>query len=138
MEKFKASVTMKTKKAHIKKFIRETFIKKQTNGLAGPPVQGGGDLTTIAYAAEVMKYFKPKITVLNLGNVDGCHGNFSGYLRALHRADHGLGWLWNYIQTEIPEMAGKTIMLATPECGRNLNPNPIQDENDWYGYDHSG
>lgn len=125
-------------KANIKKFIRETFIKKQTNSLVGPPVQGGGDLTTIAYAAEVMKYFKPKITVLNLTNVDGCHGNFSGYLRSLHRADHGVGWLWNYIQTEIPEMAGKTIMLATPECGRNLNPNPIQDENDWYGYDHSG
>ncbi|MFT5725250.1 MAG: hypothetical protein ACI9JN_002374 [Bacteroidia bacterium] len=125
-------------KANIKKFIRETFTKKQSGGLAGPPTGGGGDLNTLAYAAEVMKYFKPKITVVNLANVDGCHGNFSGYLRALHKADHGVGWLWNYIQNEIPEMAGKTIMLASPECGRNLNPNPIQDENDWFGYDHSG
>jgi len=125
-------------KENIKKFVREMFTKKQTGGLARPPAGSSGDLNTLAYAAEVMKYFKPKITVVNLTNVDGCHGNFSGYLRSLHRADHGVGWLWDYIQKEIPEMAGKTIMLATPECGRNLNPNPIQDENDWYGYDHSG
>jgi hypothetical protein len=85
-----------------------------------------------------MKYFKPKLMVLNLGAVDVCHSNFSSYLRALHRADHGVAWLWNYIQNEIPEMAGKTIMMATPECGRNLNPNPILDENDWVAFDHSG
>jgi hypothetical protein len=34
-------------------------------------------------------------------------------------------------------MAGKTIMLIAPECGRNLEPNPILDENDWYAFDHS-
>ena len=47
-----------------------------------------------------------------------------------------MGFLWNYIQTQIPEMSGKTIMTFVPECGRNLQHNPIQDENDWYGYDH--
>ena len=125
-------------KENIKKFIREIFAKQSSGGIASPPVSGGGDLRTLGYAAEVMKYFKPKLTVVNLTNVDGCHSNFSGYLRALHRADHGVGWLWKYIQEEIPEMAGKTIMMSTPECGRNLNPNPIQDENDWYAFDHSG
>jgi hypothetical protein len=72
-----------------------------------------------------------------MSGVDGCHSNFTGYLRSLHRADHSVGWLWSYIQNNIPEMAGKTIILVAPECGRNLKPNPILDENDWYAYDHS-
>ena len=125
-------------KAHIKKFIREIFQKKASGGLARAPISDSGDLQSVSYAAEVMKYFKPRLTVVNLANVDGCHGNFTGYLRSLHRADHAVGWLWDFIQNQIPEMSGKTILLTTPECGRNLNPNPIQDENDWYSYDHSG
>jgi len=122
-------------KINIKEFVRDIFNR---GSVPGPPVSDNGDLRNIRYAAQVMKWFKPKITVVNLSNVDGCHSNFSGYLRSLHRADHGMAWLWNYIQTQIPEMAGKTIMIATPECGRNERPNPIQDENDWYAYDHSG
>ena len=27
--------------------------------------------------------------------------------------------------------------MVAPECGRNLNPNPILDQNDWYAFDHS-
>lgn len=125
-------------KARIKTFIKEIFEKKQSGGLARPPILDNGDLLTVSYAAEVLKYFKPKFLVLNLTAVDGCHSNFSGYLRSLHRADHAVGWLWDYIQNQIPEMAGKTILLTTPECGRNEKPNPIQDENDWYAFDHSG
>ena len=34
-------------------------------------------------------------------------------------------------------MSGNTIIIVAPECGRNLNPNPILDENDWYAFDHS-
>ncbi len=124
-------------KIQIKNFIKETFNRRATGSIQSP-VGGTGDANTIAYAAEVMKYFKPKLMVLNLTAVDVCHSNFSSYLRALHRADHGVAWLWNYIQNQIPEMAGKTIMMATPECGRNLNPNPILDENDWVAFDHSG
>jgi hypothetical protein len=45
--------------------------------------------------------------------------------------------LWNYIQNEIPEMADNTIILTTPECGRNLEPNGILDINDWRSFDHS-
>ena len=69
--------------------------------------------------------------------VDGCHANFTGYLRSLHRADHGTAHLWNFIQTQVPEMAGNTIMVVLPECGRNLAHNPIIDENDFYAFDHS-
>jgi hypothetical protein len=71
-----------------------------------------------------------------MSNVDGCHSDFTGYLKNLHRADHGLGHIWDCIQS-IPEMAGNTIMIAMPECGRNLVPNSIKDANQWYAYDHS-
>ena len=125
-------------KNNIKEFVRYIFDKQNSGGIARPPVMDNGDLQNVAYAAEVMKWFKPKLSVVNMSNVDGCHSDFTGYLRSLHRADHAVGFLWNYIQTQIPEMAGKTIMIVTPECGRNLKPNPIQDENDWYAFDHSG
>lgn len=122
-------------KTMIKQFIKDTFEKKAAGQIAFPPVSGG-DGATIGYAIEVLKTFKPKLLVLNLSDVDTGHGNFTGSLQALHRADHAVGYLWNYIQTQIPAMSGKTIMMAIPECGRNLKPNPIKDENDWLGYDH--
>jgi hypothetical protein len=122
-------------KTRIKTFIEETFNRQSAGLLPMPPVSGG-DGSTIGYAAEVLRVFKPKLLVVNMSNIDGCHSNFTGYLQAMHKADHALGFLWNYIQTQIPEMSGKTIMTFVPECGRNLNHNPILDENDWYGYDH--
>ncbi len=124
-------------KNRIKDFVKNTFAKQAAGQIQLPPVADNGDLFTLGYAAEVMKEFKPKVLVVNMTAVDVCHGSFSAYLRALHRADHGVGWLWNYIQTQIPEMAGKTTILISPECGRNMNPNPILDENDWFSYDHS-
>ncbi len=123
-------------KQDIKKFIEATFEKTANNIQIRPPVSGGGDLETIGYACEVLEWFKPTFLTVNLNNVDGCHSNFTGYLRALHRADHGVGFLWDFIQKD-PVLKDNTIMIVMPECGRNLNPNPILDHNDWYGYDHS-
>lgn len=124
-------------KLNIKEFIREMFRKKDAGTLATPPVSDNGDMSTVGYACEVMKWFKPKLTVVNMSAVDGCHANFTGYLRSLHRADHAVGHIWNYIQSQIPEMSGNTIILAMPEHGRNLDPNSILDENDWKAFDHS-
>ncbi|MFN3528790.1 MAG: hypothetical protein ACK417_02580 [Bacteroidia bacterium] len=124
-------------KQQIREFIRQMYIKQQAGQVVMPPVADNGDLRNVGYACEVMQRFKPTLTVINMDAVDGCHSNFTGYLRSLHRADHAVGFLWNYIQNNIPEMANNTIILASPEHGRNLNPNPIQDENDWYAYDHS-
>ncbi|MGB1317596.1 MAG: hypothetical protein ACPG5W_05295 [Flavobacteriales bacterium] len=121
-------------KQNIKLFMREMY--NLGGNIARPPVSDNGDLNTVAYAVEVMKWFKPTLTVLNLGNVDACHSNYTDYLRALHRADHAVGHLWNQINS-IPEMANNTVMMITPECGRNLNSNPIKDENDWRAFDHS-
>jgi hypothetical protein len=122
-------------KTQIKEFIRNTF-QKQTGGqIAFPPVSGG-DASTIGYAIEVLKAFKPKLLVVNLTDVDSAHSNFTSSIQSLHKADHAVGYLWNYIQNQIPGMSNNTIMMAIPECGRNLKPNPIRDENDWFGYDH--
>lgn len=124
-------------KQDIKAFMKEMFIKTQNGTIAHPPVTDNGDLRAVGYACEVMKWFKPTLTVINLGAVDGCHSNFTGYLGALHRADHAVGHIWNFIQSQVPEMSGNTAMIITPECGRNLTSNPILDENDWYAFDHS-
>jgi hypothetical protein len=124
-------------KQQIKSFMELMYEKTQNNTIAMPPVADSGDLGTMGYACEVLKYFKPACLFVNLTGVDSCHSSFTSYLAALHRADHGVGHLWNYIQNEIPEMAGNTMIIATPECGRNDNPNNIIDDNNWRAYDHS-
>lgn len=124
-------------KQDIREFIRQMYVKQSAGQVIMPPIADNGDLRNVGYACEVMQRFKPALTVINMDSVDGCHSNFTGYLRSLHRADHAVGFLWNYIHTQIPEMANNTIILVSPEHGRNLNPNPIQDENDWFAYDHS-
>lgn len=124
-------------KYDIHNFMKQMFTKTNNNSVAKPPGGSNGDSRTIGYTAELLKYFKPTLTVVNIGAVDACHQNYTSYLKALHEADHAVGFLWNYIQTQIPEMANNTIMMLTPECGRDLNPNPIRDQNNLYAYDHS-
>ena len=124
-------------KADIKAFMAEMFQRTQNGAIAHPPVHDNGDLTTVGYACEVIRWFKPTLTVVNLSGVDGCHSNFTGYLASLHRADHAVGHLWDFIQTQVPGMAGNTSLIAVPECGRNDDPNAIKDQNDWFSYDHS-
>ena len=112
------------------------FEKTEQGVIAHPPVSGG-ELDSIGYACEVMKRFKPKLSVVYLSSVDTCHSNFTAYLQNLHRADHGVGHLWNYIQNQVPEMSGNTAIILAPEQGRNLEPNNIVDANGFYSYDHS-
>lgn len=124
-------------KTQIKDFIKSVFAKQQAGQLPMPPVTDNGDAINVMYAAEVLREFKPKMLAVNISGVDSCHSNFTGYLQSLHRADHITGWLWQYIQNNIPAMSGNTIFIVAPECGRNLTPNPILDQNDWVAYDHS-
>jgi hypothetical protein len=121
----------------IKEFVKNTFTKVNSGSLALPPVNDNSDLKTIGYAVEVLNWFKPKLMVVDMANIDVCHGDYTAYLKNLHRADHGVGFLWREIQ-RIPEMAGKTTLIVMPEHGRDLVHNPIKDDNDWYAYDHSG
>jgi len=122
-------------RTQIKEFIASTF-QRQANGQIPMPPVGGGDSSTMGYAAEVLRVFKPKLLVVNMSSIDGCHSNFTGYLQSMHRADHAMAFLWDYIQNQIPGMSGKTIMCFVPECGRNEKANPIIDPNGWYGFDH--
>jgi len=124
-------------KQSIKEFMEHMYEKTNNGTIAHPPVTDNGDLSTVGYTCEVLKWFKPAFTTVNLGAVDACHSSFTDYVASLHRADHAVGHLWNYIQNEIPEMADNTVILCTPECGRNLQPNSILDINDWRAFDHS-
>ncbi len=121
----------------IKTFVSQTFDKVQNGSVFLPPVNDNNDLKTIGFTLEVLNYFKPKLTVVDMTNIDVCHGNYTAYLKNMHRADHGVGFLWREIQ-RIPEMAGNTIMIVMPEHGRDYDPNPIMDDNLWYSFDHSG
>lgn len=134
-------------KQQIKQFMRNIFARQ--DGSIGPPLayppnlspgDRNGDINTISYACEVLKEFKPKLLVVNLSGVDTAHGNFTAYLRSLHRADYAVGHLWNFIQNDPSlsgTMANNTIMIAAPECGRNAAPNAIKDPSKLLGYDHS-
>ena len=124
-------------KAEIKQFINDMFIKKDNGTIAFPPYLRGSDGEAIGYTCEVLNRFKPTLTVVYLSNVDGCHDNFTNYLKSLHSADHAVGHLWNYIQNNIPQMSGNTSIIISPEHGRNLDPNNIGDANGFFGYDHS-
>ncbi len=121
---------------NIKQFIENTFEQLDNNQIAFPPVVDNGDLSTIGYATEVLKWFKPKMMVINMFAVDSCHSNYTGYLKSLHRADHAVGHLWKFIQEEVPEMANDTVMIVMPEHGRNYESNAITDVNDWFAFDH--
>nr|MBS0037347.1 hypothetical protein [Saprospiraceae bacterium] len=120
----------------IREFVRIMFEKKKQNNVILPPVNDNRDLKTLGYAVEVLRYFKPKMLVVDLSDIDVCHGDFTAYLKNLHRADHGVGFLWREIQ-RITGMQDNTTMIVMPEHGRDMDPNPIQDLNDWYAYDHS-
>ena len=124
-------------KIEIKKFIDATFAKKAAGQVAFPPVNDTAELTQTGYACEVMQWFKPTLTVVNYNSIDSCHNSFTSYLRAMHRCDHAVGHIWNYIQTQIPEMAGNTALVVVPEHGRSYEANPILDENDWRAFDHN-
>ena len=110
-------------KKHIKEFMKSLYLDRK-----------GKDV--IECAKLVMTEFQPTLLAFSLFGVDVAHGNFTSYLQAMHFADNKIAQIWNHIQST-PGMADNTIMIVCPEHGRNLDPNPIRDQNDWFGYDHS-
>ena len=98
--------------------------------------QLSSDLLNIASSWKVLETFKPELTVINTFNLDVCHSNFSGYIQNLHKADYGVGWLWDKIQSD-PVLANDTIMICMPEHGRNSTPNSLVDANGLNAYDHT-
>ncbi|HRG27698.1 MAG TPA: hypothetical protein PLJ00_07395 [Chitinophagales bacterium] len=99
--------------------------------------QLSGDLSNVAISWKVLQQFHPELMVINTTNLDICHTNFSEYISYLHRADYGVGWLWQKIQSD-PVLANDTIMICVPEHGRNQVANAIPDANGLFAYDHTG
>jgi len=126
----------------IKNFITNS-IQEAENGTLDLPLPPGtlsneltGDLINIAAGWQVIKNFKPEITVINTFNLDNCHSNFSNYINFMHKADYGVGWLWNKIQSD-PVMSNDTILICMPEHGRDESPNSLVDSNGLSAYDHT-
>jgi len=134
-------INTRSDREEIKEFI--TSIANGSNPVEFPLPDGigtnqlTGDLVNIAAAWKVIDAFKPELTVVNTFNSDICHTDFTSYIQTLHKADYGVGWLWDKIQSD-PVMSGNTIMICMPEHGRNLNGNGLYDANGLQALDHTG
>lgn len=82
-------------------------------------IDGTADAQTIYHAERVLEKFKPSVMAITLLDVDVCHADFNGYLRAQQLADALVNHLWNHIQS-IPELRDSTTMIVMPEHGRHL------------------
>lgn len=103
---------------------------------AAPTTELTGDLINIAASWKILDKFAPELTVINMFNLDICHSDFTGYIQNTHKADYGVGWLWDKIQNH-PTLGGNTIMICMPEHGRNMQPNNLYDTNGLRAYDHT-
>ncbi|MGI8742507.1 MAG: alkaline phosphatase family protein [Bryobacteraceae bacterium] len=74
-------------------------------------------------ALEYLKFRKPKVLYLSLGETDDWahQGNYAEYLTAAHRVDDFLRALWESIQS-MPEYRGKTTLIFSPDHGRGEAP----------------
>jgi hypothetical protein len=126
----------------LKSFIYDT-INKTSNAQIEWPLPNGistaaltNDLINIAFSWQVLKTFHPEIMVVNSFDLDACHFDFTGYIQNMHKADYGVGWLWNKIQSD-PVLANDTIMICMPDHGRNETPNSVYDANGLKAFDHT-
>jgi len=125
-------------KDQIQRFMKRMFEESAAGLLSPLGCAGSNDTQNLLYASEIFKEFKPNVMAVNMGDVDGCHSSFTGYVQALHRADFGIGYLWSQVMNlyNAGEI-GETAIIIAPEHGRDTNPNIIVDENNFYAYDHS-
>jgi hypothetical protein len=82
-------------------------------------IDSTSDLRTIYHAERVLTKFRPSVMAITLLDVDICHADFNGYLRAQQLADAGVAHLWDTIQAD-PELRDNTTMIVLPEHGRHL------------------
>ncbi len=82
-------------------------------------VDGNGDVLTVYHTERVLEKFRPAITVVSLLDVDVCHGDYNGYLRAQLIADAAVRHLWEFIQST-DGLRNETTLIVVPEHGRHL------------------
>jgi hypothetical protein len=82
-------------------------------------IDATNDGRTIYHAERVLTRFRPSVMAITLLDVDTCHADFNGYLRAQQLADAAVCHLWDTIQAD-PELRDTTTMIVLPEHGRHL------------------
>ena len=133
---------LRDEQLHIEQFIKTTINKLGAGQIDFALPTGAstsdltGDLVNISYGWQVLNEFAPELMVINTTNSDVCHSNFTGYIQNMHKADFGVGWLWDKIQSH-PKLKDDTIMICMPEHGRNLTTNTLVDTNGFKAYDHT-
>jgi hypothetical protein len=106
-----------------------------TRGLDGS-IDATADARTIYHAERVLARFRPSVMAITLLDVDTCHADFNGYLRAQQIADAAVAHLWDFIQADA-ELRDTTTMIVLPEHGRHsfMNGNG-EDSRGRSGIDH--
>jgi hypothetical protein len=82
-------------------------------------IDATSDARTIYHAEQVLTRFRPSVMAITLLDVDTCHADFNGYLRAQQLADAAVCHLWDTIQAD-PQLRDTTTMFVLPEHGRHL------------------
>lgn len=125
--------------ALIENYINNEFtaaVAGQYNDPWGVGSSMNGDMRNMFFAEQIIKEFKPELTVVNMQDIDVCHANFTEYCNNIRKADYALAHLWQTIQST-PGMQNDTILIAVPEHGRNELPNTIVDAYGKYAIDHT-
>ncbi len=82
-------------------------------------LQATNDVLTMYHAERVLQQFQPSVMGITLLDIDTCHTDFNGYLRAQQIADALVSHLWDFIQAS-PDLKDNTTVLVMPEHGRHL------------------
>ena len=81
-----------------------------------------GDRLLTALALETMATLQPRLMMVNYQDTDYVHwGNPSHYTRAIQVIDDGLRQIVAAMDA-LPFYAGNTVIVVTPDCGRDANP----------------
>lgn len=77
------------------------------------------DALTVFHAERILDRFQPTLLAMTLLDVDTCHQDFNGYLRAQQTVDAAVAHLWSFIQAH-PSLRDETTLIVLPEHGRHL------------------
>ena len=81
-----------------------------------------GDRLLTALALQAMATLQPRLMMVNYQDTDYVHwGNPTHYTRAIQIIDDGLRQIVAAMDS-LPFYAGNTVIVVTPDCGRDANP----------------
>jgi hypothetical protein len=111
---------------HLAEFFADPTYQSYFPASFGIGMRGGdgsldstNDALVVYHAEQVLDRFQPALMAMTLLDVDTCHQDFNGYLRAQQIADAAVAHLWNFIQNH-PSLRDETTLIVLPEHGRHL------------------